>query len=313
MPRIEYKKCRFNDASKLVIRQANQIISEYMAKGFQLTLRQLFYQFVSRNWLRNSQKNYKRLGEIISNARLSGLIDWEAIVDHTRFIRSITHWDNPAQIIGACTHSFHVDMWANQNYRPEVWIEKDALVSVFDRACREFDVPLFSCRGYTSQSGMWQASRRLTSYTNCNQIPVILHFGDHDPSGLDMSRDIRDRLSMFCGIEPLERLALNMDQVEEYTPPPNPAKMTDSRCQWYIEEYDTTDSWELDALSPEVLHGIVKDKINSLINRKKWNEDLEYERQCKAELASISTHHDKVSKYVAKLQEAEQKKKRRKK
>lgn len=301
MPKIQYLHQRFKTASLKIIRQANHIIEEYQAKGFQLTLRQLFYQFVSRNWIKNTQKNYKRLGEIVSNARLDGRIDWNAIVDHTRFLRALNHFDSPADIIAATSPSFRVDMWATQKYRPEIWIEKDALVSVFDRAASAYDVPLFSCRGYTSQSGMWRASQRLYSHYNDGKIPVILHFGDHDPSGLDMSRDITDRLTMFMGDGPLQRLALNMDQVEQYDPPPNPAKLTDSRCRWYMEEYDTTDSWELDALSPEVLYDLVKDRLETMIDSDSWEQAKSYERESRRQLDLISKHHGAVAKFVDKL------------
>lgn len=310
MPKIQYKACRFQKSSQKIINQANNIINEYMAKGFQLTLRQLFYQFVSRDLLKNTQKNYKRLGDVISNARLDGQIDWNAIVDRTRFLRQLPHWDTPASIISSCAPSFRVDMWEHQAWRPEVWIEKDALVGVFEGICNEYDVPMFSCRGYTSQSEMWAASNRLYQHVRMGQKPIILHFGDHDPSGLDMSRDIEDRLNTFIGTGPLTRMALNMDQVEEYGPPPNPAKMSDSRAEWYVEKFDTTDSWELDALDPETLAELVKDKIETMIDKKRWEIDDERREVGREQLKLISTHHEKVARFVAKLDAQQQKRKK---
>lgn len=311
MPKIQYKECRFQKSSQNIINQANNIINEYMAKGFQLTLRQLFYQFVSRDLLKNTQKNYKRLGDIISNARLDGQIDWNAIVDRTRFLRKLAHWDTPADIISSCAPSFHVDMWEHQVWRPEVWIEKDALVGVFEGVCNEYDVPMFSCRGYTSQSEMWAASNRIYRHVRNGQKPIILHFGDHDPSGLDMSRDIEDRLNTFIGTGPLTRMALNMDQVEEYEPPPNSAKMSDSRAEWYVEEFDTTDSWELDALDPETLASLVKDKIETMIDRKQWETDELRREVGREQLQLISTYHEKVAKFVTKLDDQQKKRKKR--
>ena len=155
MPRIRYVPKNFGGAALRVIGEANAIIADYAAQGYDLTLRQLYYQFVSRDLLPNRQSEYKRLGDIINDARLAGLVDWEAIVDRTRNIRALPHWSDPAAIVRAAASSFAVDKWAEQPRRVEVWIEKDALVGVFEPVCQELDIPLFSCRGYTSQSEVW--------------------------------------------------------------------------------------------------------------------------------------------------------------
>jgi hypothetical protein len=260
-------------SSKAIIYEANTIIREYQSQGFDLTLRQLYYQFVSRDLLKNTLKEYKRLGSVINDARLAGLIDWNCIVDRTRGIASVSTWEDPSSIIDACAYSFKINMWKNQRYRPEVWIEKEALAGVFERVCTELRVPYLSCRGYTSQSEMWRAGRRLKNYVEDGKTPYILHFGDHDPSGCDMSRDIIDRLKLFTGggVE-FNRLALNKDQVETYGPPPNPAKITDSRATDYIEKYGD-ESWELDALNPTILADLVRVRIEKLIDRTIWKED----------------------------------------
>src|SRR5215471_777560 len=151
MPRIRYVTKNFGPTALQVIREANAIIAEYAAQGYDLTLRQLYYQFVSRDLLPNRQSEYKRLGDIVNDARLAGLVDWEAIVDRTRNIRVLPHWTDPAAIVQAAADSFAVEKWAEQPRRVEVWIEKDALVGVFEPVCEELDIPLFSCRGYTSQ------------------------------------------------------------------------------------------------------------------------------------------------------------------
>lgn len=290
MPKIKYLDLPIlrNPAHLDIVEQANRIIAAYQAQGFTLTLRQLYYQFVSRDLIPNSQKEYKRLGSIINDARLAGLIDWTAIEDRTRNLESRSHWDSPEDIVESVSQQFHVDMWHGQPNRVEVWIEKDALAGVFERACRRFDVPYLSCRGYTSQSEMWAAAQRLRRYIKAGQTPVVLHFGDHDPSGIDMTRDIRDRLSLFAGghVE-LRRLALNMDQVDEYGPPPNPAKTTDSRFAGYIQEYGD-ESWELDALEPAVLDGLVAHELRTLIEPDAWKERAELAARGRRELAQIA-------------------------
>lgn len=275
MPKIAYEDRKFTAKSLVLIDQANAIISEYESQGFALTLRQLYYQFVSRGLIPNNQREYKKLGSVINDARLSGLIDWNHITDRTRQLRSLAHWNRPDEIVRTAAQQYRRDMWTRQDYRPEVWIEKDALIGVIESVCQQWDVPYFSCRGYTSQSEMWVAAQRLEVYSQEDQTPVILHFGDHDPSGKDMTRDIVDRLDLFIGdTVDLKRLALNMDQIDKYKPPPNPAKFTDSRVHAYVAEFGTQ-SWELDALEPKVIVKLITDNIQSLINPKLWQEDRE--------------------------------------
>ncbi len=271
MPKIKYVDQTFQAGTLALIKQCNAIIAEYTAQGFILTLRQLYYQLVSRDVIANRQKEYKRLGSIVNDARLAGLIDWTAIEDRTRELRKQPEWDNPAEIVEACADQFRVDLWDGQKYRPEVWIEKDALLGVIEGVCNELGVPHFSCRGYTSQSEMWGAGQRLRGYLKRKQIPIIFHFGDHDPSGRDMTRDIVDRLELFMGGLEVKRLALNMDQVEQYDPPPNPAKTTDSRYQAYIAEFGA-ESWELDALEPAVIATLIREAVTALIEQDEWDE-----------------------------------------
>ena len=191
---IKYIEKRFNPSSLAIIEKANEIIEDYSAQGFDLTLRQIYYQFVARDLISNEQKEYKRLGSIISDGRLAGLISWEAIVDRTRHVRSNSHWSGPREIVEGCAAQFRLDGWEGQPNRVEVWIEKDALIGVIENVCRKLDVPFFSCRGYTSQSEMWGASQRLLEHSKVNgQNNIIIHLGDHDPSGIDMTRDLTEQ------------------------------------------------------------------------------------------------------------------------
>lgn len=294
MPKIKYVERKFAKDSLAVISQANQIIATYAAQGYDLTLRQLFYQFVSRDLIKNTQTEYKRLGSIINDARLAGMIDWESITDRTRNLHALATWASPSSIIDACVQQFRTDRWASQPNRLEVWIEKEALAGVFQRVCDELRIPFFSCRGYTSQSEMWVAAQRLRGIIKNKQTPIILHFGDHDPSGMDMTRDIKDRLALFMGGVKLDRLALNMDQIEEYEPPPNPAKLTDSRAEGYITEFGD-ESWELDALEPDVLAALVRDFANEIIDPDLWRESVEEEEDYRRKLQAVSDNWDEIA------------------
>lgn len=293
MPKVSYRPMKFSAESKKLLADANRIIIEYQAQGFVLTLRQLYYQFVSRDLIPNDLRSYKRLGDLINNGRLAGEIDWSAIEDRTRNLRSVSTWDSPADIIAGAAHSFRMDLWDGQPYRPEVWIEKEALAGVFEGVCSELRVPFFSCRGYTSQSEMWAAGERLKGIMEGGQKPYILHFGDHDPSGIDMTRDITDRLKLFMGGVRLQRMALNMDQVEQYGPPPNPAKTTDSRYQGYIVEFGE-ESWELDALEPSVLADLVRNQIAELRIEDDWQRALAVESAERKLLLQVSNRWDRV-------------------
>ena len=304
MPKICYDRAvrdRLLKSKNLdVVNKANEIIASYQAQGFDLTLRQLYYQFVARDLIPNQQKEYKRLGDIVNDGRLAGLIDWNAIVDRTRNLRGLPHWSDPGEIVRSAAQGFNVDKWAGQPYRVEVWIEKDALVGVIEGVCTDHDVPYFSCRGYTSQSEMWGAAQRLLRRSRTSSQPtVILHFGDHDPSGIDMTRDIRGRLELFSdGNLEVRRLALNMNQVDEYQPPPNPAKVTDSRYVAYLAEYGE-ESWELDALEPQVLADLIAGEIRALRDEGIWKEAVAREREGRADLGQIADRYDEVKEFLS--------------
>lgn len=267
MPKIAYKDITFRGTSLDTIHLVNKVIEEYEDMGYDLTLRQLYYQLVARSYIENSDRSYKRVGELINNARLAGLVDWYSITDRTRNMRSRSHWDSPGQIIKSAINQYFIDLRADQPHYIEVWVEKEALVEVVGKACHGLDVPYFACRGYVSQSEMWAAARRLAQEerNRGDTRSVILHLGDHDPSGVDMTRDIQDRLAMFGAATVVRRIALTYDQVQAYNPPPNPAKLTDSRCKAYIEQYGD-ESWELDALNPTVIHDLITEHVTELTN-----------------------------------------------
>lgn len=272
----------FRASSMDMIIQANEIINEYAAQGYSLTLRQLYYQFVARGLIPNSVKSYTKLGNLINDARLAGLVDWSAIEDRTRNVQRTAHWDDPADAVNAVYQQYRIDTWATQPRRVEVWIEKEALTGVIERTCRDLDVPYFACRGYVSASEEWRAYRRSMAHPL-----TILHLGDHDPSGIDMTRDNNDRLNkVFGGDVEMRRIALNMDQVEQYDPPPNPAKMTDTRFQDYAKEFGTS-SWELDALEPSVINALITLHVETIRDDELYSAALDLQEEGRRRLAEV--------------------------
>lgn len=287
---------RFIGKNRQLIIQGDAICREYEAKGYSLTLRQLYYQFVARGVIPNNDKQYEHLGQVVSNARRAGLIDWDHINDRTRYLRGYNSWDSPSRIISASAHQFKYDLWerTGQNDRPEVWVEKDALVDVVSRACGTFRVPFMSMRGYPSDSVMWEAAARMKHSNDRGFNPIIIHLGDHDPSGLDMTRDIKDRLNLFGAYPDVQRIALTMEQVEQYAPPPNPAKVTDSRYAAYVEEYGH-ESWELDALSPEVINELIADAIEECVDVYAWEEGERQEQIVRGDMLAVARRWSDVS------------------
>ncbi len=293
MTRICYdSSLRFHAAARETLDQANTIIAEYQAQGFSMTIRQLHYQFVARKLYENTFKQYKRLIDIISRGRLAGEVDWEAIVDMTRYVRD--EYPSPDSeylpFLKKAAASWKIDWWSDQKYQPIVLIEKDSLVNTIDRKCEEYQVPYLPCRGYTSQSEQWRLGLRLRQLKEDGYTPIIFHFGDHDPSGLDMTRDNEDRLWMFGGFPvELRRLALNMDQIQEYDPPPNPVKPKDARSDNYKEHYGE-ECWELDALAPPVIASILDKEILSILDMKKFEaRKAENDRQTEEITGLVNT------------------------
>lgn len=289
----------FSAGSLALIEQACAIIDDYRAQGFTLTLRQLYYQFVARDLIPNRQSEYKRLGSVINDARLAGLIDWESIEDRTRALETQPSWNTPNEILDAVAQQYRIDPWDSQDTRVEVWVEKEALVGVVEPVCRRWRTPYFACRGYASQSELWRGGKRLEAYCERGQSVLVLHLGDHDPSGIDMTRDNRERLSMFAGFTDnswgredygeleVKRIALNIEQVRRYRPPPNPAKLTDSRFGGYEAKFGAQ-SWELDALSPAVIDALISEEIEGVVDNARWQETIERETKEREALVSLA-------------------------
>jgi hypothetical protein len=283
----------FQAKTKVEVDRANIIIEEFVAAGYTLTVRQLFYQFVGRDWINNTKQDYKNLQARIKDARNAGLIDWDAIEDRSRVTNTHNAWDDPSEIIADAAAWYQEDRWRDQHYRPEVWIEKDALIGVIAGVCTEFRTPYYAHRGNPSTSDLYEAGRRFADVIDQGQVPLVLHLADHDPNGLDMTRDIRERLELYTR-EPAEvrRLGLNLNQVRRYRLPPNYAKEDDTRYDAYVTEFGTEECWELDALRPDVLNALVRSELEKLVNERAWRRAAAAEKRNRAKLAKAANEWD---------------------
>lgn len=328
MPKIVYESWKPQAAARRLVNHILDILDEYVAQGFDMTIRQVYYQVVARDlfpddrmwtwddvrkrWFKdqggtkNADPNYQWLKNVISRARLAGMVDWETIVDRTRHPHLLPIFtDEPDMLSWTATpwsdgserfFMYRTDRWARQKHRFEVWVEKEALAGVFRRVCDELHVPLLACRGYLSSSASWRSARRFEEHMDADQYVTVLHFGDHDPSGCHMTKDNLDRLTLFDhspdiyegedGNVEVERMALNMDQVRRFNPPPNPAKLTDPRSKEYVRTHGEV-SWELDALQPSFLAELVRDRVIDGRDEDLWQEATEEDEEGRRKLSLV--------------------------
>jgi hypothetical protein len=221
----------------------------------------------------------------------------DAIEDRTREVVTHPFWDNPGEIISGAAHSYRENLWDGQLYRPEVWIEKDALLGVIEGVCREYRVPYFATRGNASATLVYEAGKRFARYRDQGLIPVVLHLADHDPNGIDMTRDLKERLKRYARYKiEVRRIALTMEQVEQYQPPPNFVKEADARTGSYRDQFGTDECWELDALSPDVIADLIRTEVEGLIEAKAGKRAQAGEKRGTKLLTAVAENWSEVTK-----------------
>jgi hypothetical protein len=275
----------------------NGILDDYRAQGLTLTLRQLYYQMVARDHIPNNMSEYKKIINLCTKGRMGGLIDWDSIEDRLRRPR-LPRWsyDMEDALVDTARY-YRLDRMKGQEWNIEVWLEKEALSAIVGKVTSKYHVNLMVNRGYSSCTAMRDAHQRFERHEN----NIILYMGDHDPSGLDMIRDVYDRVGEFIEWDEyklkVKHIALTMDQIEELSPPPNFAKVTDSRARHYIGEYGN-DSWEIDAIEPQVLSDTVENHIKEWIDLDMYEAQLQVEKEDKANLRMIAENYKDVIDYL---------------
>lgn len=268
----------------------NEVVEDYRRQGYKLTLRQLYYQLVSRGIVPNQDTEYKKLSDLLKKGRMAGLVDWDSIEDRTRIPRLDYAVDDIDDAIDDTISQYKLDRLGDQDVYIEVWCEKDALSNILRRMTNKYHVRLMINKGYSSASAMYKSAQRFLRHGR-DKKKILIYLGDHDPSGLDMIRDIGDRLRTFGVVLDTDNgypihLGITREQVEKFKPPENPAKITDPRAQDYIDEHGDS-SWEVDALEPSVLNSLVEDKILEYIDKDKYDVIVEQEVTDKKKLEKL--------------------------
>lgn len=290
----KFREIRLSKTNKAKLDLVNSIIQEYAEDGYIMTLRQLYYQLVSRDIIPNKQNEYSKISILLKEGRMAGIVNWDAIEDRLR-IPYLPYYNNdPQDAIDDTINQYRLDRQKGQKIYIEVWVEKDALSGVLKRVTSEYHIRLLVNRGYGSVTAIHDAYNRYKDqiYQGKEKI-IILYLGDHDPSGMDMIRDIRERITEmlevkeYYNILDVQPIAITMEQIKKYNPPKNPAKLTDPRSKWYIKKYGLN-SWEVDALDPKTLNKLVSQKIENVIDINLFEQVKEQEIQDKIKLQKLS-------------------------
>lgn len=297
-----YEHRNITQVGRDLIDVIDPILADYTAQGYVLGLRALYYQLVARDLFpasrrfplpngeltANVQKNYKWLGNLLTDARYAGLIDWDHLTDEGReaSIRD-RGWGSPEGILRAIAQQYRISRWEGQPEYIEVWVEKAALGPIVRQAAGTWDVSSFECKGSPSTSAVYDAANRLREQEAQGKKTTIIYLGDHDPTGVDINRDIQDRLALLRSTAYVDRIALNMDQVIALNPPPSPVKVTDSRTNGYVDTYGTDDCWELDAIDPPTMDALIQDAIRAHVVMSLRRDRLNREAGERAELEAV--------------------------
>ena len=266
--------------------QITTIVDYYRSISIRLTNRQLYYQLVGKDLIPNAHEVYKRICTFLTDLRYAGIIDWSAIEDKSRVPIKHAEWENVSDLIESAVGAYRLPRWQDQDYYVEMYCEKEAGVNVLETISNKYHIYFGFNKGYSSASAMYDLAQRVSIQINGGKRVIILYFGDHDPSGLDMIRDIRDRIKEFVtqGKWPVDPdfeiipVSLTMEQIEEYNPPANPAKITDPRAKWYIKQFGQV-SWELDAIDAIELRRIAEEAVLEYVDMDLYNEWVRKEQR----------------------------------
>lgn len=294
----------WTDNTLQYVDRVNEVLKD-LRDYWPLTLRQVYYQLVAAGNIQNNTGQYNKLSRILTKARLDGKVSWDAIEDRARSTLSSYRWGDSETYIKAATEQFlgyfRRDLLQSQGIAIEVWVEKDALSRVCERAADVYGVPVIVARGFSSVSYVHECRKRVLENRKNGKNTQILYFGDLDPSGWEMLPAMMETLKremklgdMVEGI----RCALELNQVETYNLPKNPdaLKPTDTRAKKYMKLFGDL-AVELDALKPSILEELVKESIIAHLDLSRLSKEQKYEER---ELKKLAALRLKVQKFIKK-------------
>lgn len=342
--RIKFERDGQNDywytTGEEITGQIVEVVEYYEEIGINLTNRQLYYQLVGKDLIPNAQEVYKKICKIITDLRYAGIVDWETIEDKAREPKRKAQWNSIADIVESAVKQFRLPRWKDQETYIEMYCEKEAGINVLNPICEKYHIYFGFNKGYSSAAALYDLAKRLSVQIDNGKKVKLLYFGDHDPSGLDMVRDIKERVGEFLdgGVMDNDALinlenefyenevqnesgdyhlyqyeeewkplfmeewlpeqitdrefkiipvSLTMDQIKQFNPPPNPAKITDPRASWYIKEFGKV-SWELDAIDAIELRKIAEEEILKHIDIDLYEEVKSNENLMKSKLRKFA-------------------------
>jgi len=263
-------------------------IIEDLEDYWPLTVRQVYYQCVAKLLISNDHKKYKAMSVMAATLRRHDLVTWDAIEDRTRRTTDKRGVSDLQAFIKGQTEFlldwryYHRCRVQEQDFYIEVATEKDALASIIEEVAWPYCVRLNVCKGQVSATMVKQMADRFQKARLLGKTPLLLYFGDLDPSGVAIPKAIQSKLVEFHStfIE-LIRVALNPDHLSQYDLPVSPdvAKKLDPNYKKWIIEYGDTPPTELDALHPKDLKELVKSSIEDNLDMGAFREQMEIEHE----------------------------------
>ncbi len=259
-----------------------EVAVEVLTENHPMTVRQVYYQLVSRQVIENSRSAYQSVSNILVDARKDGTIPWDWIEDRLRRPRTVSMWDGLPEFAETVKRAYRRDVWAAQPAYIECWLEKDALSGIFENVLDPYGVTLNVGRGYDGWDSIHNAALRYEARDDVS----VLYFGDFDPSGEDMVRSLEKRIRFFDCHPEILKCALTKDDVKRYSLPPDVTKATDTRQSAFVEKYGDI-AVELDALPLNVLRGRILSEVESRMDLKALSEVKRLEKRERAKLVTL--------------------------
>jgi hypothetical protein len=276
-----FKAWRPRAQSRELLGQVHEVLRQYQA-NLPVTNRQVFYRLVAAYGFDKSEAAYERLSNLLNRARRSGEVPWSAIRDDGFHRGGHTGWASLgefAETVQAWVDGYRVDRQAGQTRRVAVWCEAGGMVPQLERVAGEYSVPVFSSGGFDSVTAKHDKAEQFAAMGSV----LVLHLGDHDPSGVHVFGSLDEDVRAFChelgGRVEFRRLAVLPEHVAKYGLVTSPAKASDRRA------FDG-ETVQAEALPPDVLADVVRSAIESELDPEEYAAALDRERDQRATLAA---------------------------